>query len=223
MADKIQDFIKHISENKSMAENTCLSYGRDLKTYAQYLSWNHIESIDDGNNDDVKNYISYLDQKGKSSATIARAVVAIKAYYKYIGKQHVTSDVIAPKVVSKKRKTDTAEESENRIQSIIGDRDKAIRDRAILRLIKDTSLKATEVVTLKTEDVDLISCFVRVGRKGHQEYREFSQETRDALREYVDTTRGRMAVSSYIGEMFVNCDGRPMSRQGLWKMIKSYN
>jgi integrase/recombinase XerD len=97
------------------------------------------------------------------------------------------------------------------------------RDRAILELMYATGLRISEVAELKLPAVYLGEGFLRVfGKGGKERIVPFNDIARDCLKEYLDLARPALVKNSNPEQVFVNYSGEGFSRQGLWKMIKSY-
>ena len=103
-----------------------------------------------------------------------------------------------------------------------GDSPKEIRDKAMLELLYATGIRVTELITLKIADVNLQMSFI-LCRDAHKErIIPFGSQARIALTRYLEKTRAQMLEDQTSDVLFVNCSGKPMSRQGFWKLIKFY-
>ena len=102
------------------------------------------------------------------------------------------------------------------------DTPKEMRDKAMLELIYATGIRVTELISLKVSDVNLKMGFVVCRDNGKERVIPFGNQARNALINYLEHARGAMLVSDEADTLFVNCSGQPMSRQGFWKLIKSY-
>ena len=103
-----------------------------------------------------------------------------------------------------------------------GDSPKEKRDKAMLELLYATGIRVTELIHLRLPDVNLPMGFV-VCREGNKErVIPFGSKAKAALSAYLGEVRESMLADSDSDILFVNCSGKPMSRQGFWKLIKSY-
>jgi len=100
---------------------------------------------------------------------------------------------------------------------------KALRDKAMLELLYATGMRATELVELDIDDVNLPSTCVRVIGKGDKE-RIIPIHSRavQAIKTYL--RKGRLALLKDLDEksLFLNPQGRRLTRQGLWLITKYY-
>ena len=103
-----------------------------------------------------------------------------------------------------------------------GDTPKEIRDKAMLELLYATGIRVTELITLKTKDVNLQMGFIVCKDANKERVIPFGNQAKSALIRYLEGTRGSMIADENSEYLFANCSGQPMSRQGFWKLIKYY-
>ena len=100
--------------------------------------------------------------------------------------------------------------------------EKEVRDKAMLELLYATGIRVTELISLKISDVNLSVGFI-LCRDAHKErIIPFGKEAKKALKEYIENVRSKMMEDETSDILFVNCSGKPMSRQGFWKIVKFY-
>ena len=151
----------------------------------------------------------------------------LKALFHYLVKQGMMEEDIsiplkAPKIEKKVPEILTSEEVVRLLEQPKGDSDKEIRDKAMLELLYATGIRVTELITLKVSDVNMQMSFL-ICRDGDKERMiPFGHEARVALQRYLEVSREHMLMNHKVDELFVNCSGTPMSRQGFWKLIKYY-
>jgi integrase/recombinase XerD len=98
-----------------------------------------------------------------------------------------------------------------------------VRDRAILEVMYATGLRASEVIGLRAENVDMDLGIVRVFGKGQKERLvPLGKVARDWIRRYLDETRGQLTKGKPAPTLFVNHRGRPLSRMGLWGIVRRH-
>ena len=99
---------------------------------------------------------------------------------------------------------------------------KEIRDKAMLELLYATGIRVTELITLKASDVNIQMNYI-VCREGEKErIIPFGHAAQRALENYMENARSHFIGSEGCEALFTNCSGKPMSRQGFWKLIKYY-
>ena len=128
----------------------------------------------------------------------------------------------APKVEKKMPEIMTMNEAVNLLEQPSGDTPKEVRDRAMLELLYATGIRVTELITLKIADLNMQMGYL-ICKDGNKERMiPFGNKAKTAIFKYLESAREALLVENDTDVLFVNCSGQPMSRQGFWKLIKSY-
>lgn len=228
MEREIESFITYLHNIKKTSPNTEMSYRRDLTKMRIYLEITAgSPAVYEVTEENLKKYIAYMERKKFKASTISRAIASIKAFYHYLLKEGLIQEDIsdclkAPKVERKAPDILTVEEMENLLAVPSGDSDKEIRDNAMLELLYATGIRVSELVGLRLSDVNMHMGYL-ICREGDRERMiPFGNEVREALQWYLNKARDHMVTNEARDTLFVNCSGTPMSRQGFWKLVKSY-
>jgi integrase/recombinase XerD len=97
------------------------------------------------------------------------------------------------------------------------------RDKAMLEILYATGLRVTELIGLKMHNVNLEAGFIRTIGKGSKErIIPMGGKAIDALKEYLQNARPAFLRKRKSSFLFLNRRGNPMTRQGLWKILKHY-
>lgn len=228
MEREIEAFMLYLRNIKKTSPNTEMSYRRDLtkmRIYLELTAQSH--SAADVTEENLKKYIAYMERKKFKASTISRSIASIKAFYHYLLKEGLVktdvSDCLkAPKVERKAPDVLSVEEMEKLLEQPAGDSYKEMRDSAMLELLYATGIRVSELISLRISDVNMQMGFL-ICRDGDKERMvSFDNEVREALRQYLTKARDHMATNDARDILFVNCSGTPMSRQGFWKLVKSY-
>lgn len=228
MEREIEAFISYLHNIKKTSPNTEMSYRRDLTKMRIYLELTaQAQSAADVTEENLKKYIAYMERKKFKPSTISRSIASIKAFYRYLIKEGLVktdvSDCLkAPKVERKEPDILSPEEMERLLEQPSGDSYKEIRDSAMLELLYATGIRVSELIALKISDVNMQMGFLICQDGGRERMVSFSNEVREALRQYLIKARDHMTANEARDILFVNCSGAPMSRQGFWKLVKSY-
>lgn len=228
MEREIEAFILYLHNIKKTSPNTEMSYRRDLTKLRIYLEVTaQSPAVSEVTEENLKKYIAYMERKKFKASTISRSIASIKAFYHYLLKEgFVKTDISdclkAPKVERKAPDVLSAEEMEKLLEQPSGDSYKELRDSAMLELLYATGIRVSELINLRISDVNMQMGFL-ICRDGDKERMvSFDNEVREALRQYLSKARDNMATNEARDILFVNCSGTPMSRQGFWKLVKSY-
>lgn len=216
-------FLDYMQETKKLSENTRVSYQRDLNKLNRYLEEKGIQKPADITVTQLESYVLYLEQQGFAAASISRMLASMKAYFRYLLRSGVISvdcaeHIKAPKVEKKEKEQLSAEEVFLLLDQPSKDTDKGIRDRAMMELLYAAGIRVSDLISLKVEDLNLkLGCVTC-----RQKTISFGRETQVALAKYISGVREHFIKDFDSGLLFLNCSGGSMSRQGFWKLMKSY-
>ena len=220
----IDEFIDYLQNVKKTSANTLISYKRDLLRMKNYMDQRGISDPKDITEDKILDYCSSLKEEHFAPSSISRHNTSIKNFFRYlleIGaiEDNPSENIKSPKVKAGEPRVLNAVEIENILSQNFGDDPKGKRDKAILELMYATGLKASEVVNLKLSNVDLgLSCLRLENR-----LIPYGKKAKEALIAYLTDARKELSLENVDDDtVFLNCNGTPLSRQGLWKLIKVY-
>lgn len=223
----INDFIMYLHEVKKASSNTEMSYRRDLRKLVEFANVRGISDPAKLTEEDLKEFVSFLERENFSPATISRSIASVKAFFHYMAKEELIPEDISgvlhsPKVEKKLPEIMTQQEVIRLLEQPNGDSLKEIRDRAMLELLYATGIRVTELITLKCSDVNLAMNFLVCRDANKERIIPFGNAAKQALLRYLDKTRDAMLEDTKSDILFVNCSGDTLSRQGFWKIIKYY-
>jgi integrase/recombinase XerD len=226
--DDLAAFRAYLQAERGMAVNTLLAYGRDLRHFAEWIAGGGLDDYRNPTLRDFSQYLSQLRDDGLSPASIARHLVALKMFYRFLRMENRvdgnTVDLLAtpalweriPQVLS----LDAVEKLLRGPQP--GDRFH-LRDRAILETLYATGCRASEVVGLRLADVHLDSAFLKCTGKGNrQRIVPLGTFALTALRAYLGEVRPGLVQSHEVEWVFVSRGGKLLSREMLWVIVKKY-
>ena len=225
MLDLISAYENYLTKVKQASGNTVSSYMRDIRQFAGWLRDAEETDVVDATQLNIADFMSHLDDQGRSAATRSRALASLKNFYAYM----VSSGFLNESPV----KDVKVERSEKKLPQILSSREielllaqpsgsdsKGIRDRAMLQVMYATGIRVSELIGLDVVNLDqgLIRC---AGGKKIR-VRPIYEEAQKALRRYIQEVRSDMLADAGEHALFVNVGGARMSRQGFWKILKHY-
>lgn len=227
MEKAIESFILYLHNVKRTSNNTEMSYRRDLEKVRRFMEEKGIHEVSEVTAEDLKAYVSYLEELNFKAATVSRNIASIKAFYQYMYKEKMVNEDIsgvlkAPKIEKKIPEILSMEEVIRLLEQPSGNSPKEIRDKAMFELLYATGIRVTELITLKLSDLNLQMGFIICRDSNKERMIPFGAESRKALIRYIEQARGSMIDNPSSEYLFANCSGQPMSRQGFWKLIKFY-
>ncbi len=229
MSDWIADFINYLSVERGLALNTLESYGRDLRQYAEYLGAQDYPSLDAVSRETIVGYLLHLQKEGKATATIARRLAALKAFYQYLVRERLmaedpTMNLESPKLERRLPRVLSVGEVERILRQPDLSHPSGVRDRAMLELLYATGIRVSELVSLNLADVNLEQSYLRCIGKGQKERLvPIGSFALDSLSQYLRHARGRLVRTPQEQCLFVNHHGHRLTRQGFWKIVKRYS
>lgn len=228
MQRDIDAFITYLHNVKKTSANTEMSYRRDLKKFVVFLEGEGISDVKDIKKENLSAYMNYMVAEDFKPATISRNVASIKALFHFLvyeGKvdEDISGVLKSPKIEKKAPEIMTMGEVNNLLDQPNGDTPKEVRDKAMLELLYATGIRVSELITLKCEDVNLQMNYIVCHHGNKERIIPFGLKARNSLLKYIESSREALVMSNKADELFVNCSGVPMSRQGFWKLIKYYS
>ncbi len=226
MEKQLKQFFKFLEVSKRASNNTLQSYKRDLKQFEQYLVKNDIK-YNKVTEQTMKDYIDYLKNQDKKPSTISRNIASIRAFYQYEVKnkkniKDPTENIQSPKIEKRIPSILTSEEVELLLEQPKDVDLKGIRDKAMLEFAYATGMRVTEIISLNIEDVNLEESTVVCKNSNKQRMIPLGKMCLNALKEYIEQARNILVKTEKENALFVNLNGRRLTRQGFWKIIKYY-
>ena len=227
MLQKMNEFVDDWTDLKRASKNTIAAYKRDLVKLNTFVTDSGCEDLTDVTSTNLNSYILMLERQGMSTATVSRNIASIKAFFLYLLKQGVIkedpSETLKPPKIEKKAPVVlTIDEVNLLLEQPNGASPKEIRDKAMLELLYATGIRVSELIGLTVMDVNLSMKYIQCHDGGKTRIIPFSNETKQALQNYLDSAREAMCKEEQQC-LFTNCQGAPMTRQGFWKIIKYYS
>ena len=227
MEKQLKQFYKFLEVDKKVSNNTLQSYKRDLKQFSEYLDEKGIK-YNKVTEQDIKEYLEHLsEEEGKKPSTISRTIASIRAFYQYEVKnkktmQNPTENIQSPKIEKRTPCILTSQEVELLLEQPKDVDLKGTRDKAMLEFAYATGMRVTEIISLNVEDVNLVNGYVTCKNGNKQRNIPLGSLSLKALKEYMESSRPIMIKSDDEKALFVNVNGKRLTRQGFWKIIKFY-
>ncbi len=227
MNNLIQEFINYLSVERGLATNTLESYGRDLRQYYQYLGGDNVDP-DAVSRTTIINYLMFLQKQGKATATIARRLAALKAFYQFLVREKriktdPTANLESPKLEKRLPRVLTVGEVERLLAQPDPSHPAGLRDRAMLELLYATGIRVSELVSLNLADVNLETGYIRcIGKGSKERIVPLGSLAIHWVQEYLQSGRPKLVKDRQEPALFVNHHGYRLTRQGFWKIVKKY-
>jgi integrase/recombinase XerD len=227
LSPHIDAFLSMIAVEKGLARNTVEAYSRDLSRFSEFLisqsvaDWNEVKPIN------VRAYVSYLTAQGLNAKSVARHMVTLRRFYRFLETEERLRESPIPNLrlaagARKLPQTLSLEDLQRLLNQPEPNTALGRRDQAMLELLYATGVRVSELVTLQTQQIDFKGNFLTVRGKGSKVRAvPFGQWARDKLLGYLREVRPTLARRSS-PFLFITRSGKPITRQGFWKLIRRY-
>ncbi len=227
MEREIREFISYLHNTKGTSYNTEVSYQRDLKKLASFMAEKGLGSFKEASTGDLQDYLQYMENENFASSSISRSVASMRALFHFLFKEGMISgdpseNLRPPKVEKKAPEILSIGEVETLLSQPDLKNPKGIRDAAMLELLYATGMRVSELIHLQVSDVNLRLSYVTCNEAGKERVIPIGSVSRDALQRYLLESRPVFVKNNDEKTLFTNCSGKPMSRQGFWKVLKGY-
>ncbi|WP_204171445.1 MULTISPECIES: site-specific tyrosine recombinase XerD [unclassified Staphylococcus] len=220
------EYLKFIQLEKGLSSNTIGAYRRDLNKYITYLQDHKITHIDFVDRQTLQQCLGFLHDEGASTKSLARFISTVRSFHQFaLREKYAAKDptvlIETPKYDRKLPDVLAEDEILRLLDAPDLSKNNGYRDRTILELLYATGMRVTELIDLEVENVNLIMGFVKVfGKGGKERIVPLGDTVIDYLSTYLETVRPQLLKTTLTNTLFLNLHGKPLSRQGIWKMIK---
>ena len=220
------EYLKFIQLEKGLSSNTIGAYRRDLNKYITYLQDHKITHIDFVDRQTLQQCLGFLHDEGASTKSLARFISTVRSFHQFaLREKYAAKDptvlIETPKYDRKLPDVLAVDEILRLLDAPDLSKNNGYRDRTILELLYATGMRVTELIDLEVENVNLIMGFVKVfGKGGKERIVPLGDTVIDYLSTYLETVRPQLLKTTVTNALFLNLHGKPLSRQGIWKMIK---
>lgn len=227
MLDLIQAYENYLTKVKQASSNTISSYMRDIRQFSDWLRLTYDMDVIDVTQQNISDYLSYLEREGRTGATISRSLASLKNFYAHV----VSSGFIEKTPVTGIR----VNRGEKKLPQILSGREielllsqpacvdaKGYRDKAMLEVMYATGIRVSELIYLDIGDVNLDLGIIKCNSANKSRAIPLYPAALKALTVYIRDVRRSMLANLDEHALFVNVNGVRMSRQGFWKILKHY-
>ncbi len=223
----IEEYLLFLSVEKGLSQASISSYKQDLKQYQGFLEDREIPNYSSVDTEMIIAFLKLLKEEGKSGKTITRMQSTLRNYHQFLLNENVVTSNPALRLHSIKEDKKlpvylTIEEMEQLLKT--PDTSTAgTRDRAMMELLYASGLRVSEVIDIKTTDLNTDMGFIRVRGKGSKErIVPMTDHVGELLTDYIANERLILLKDDNVDALFITNRGKGFTRQGLWKTIKKY-
>ena len=224
----IDRYLSFLTVEKGLSPNTLESYSRDLQGFMTYLADQGLPGLEDIQATAILGYLIHLRNRGLIPTSRARHLVTLRGFFRFLHQENVLPhDPAALIELPKSGRHLPGVLSGHEIRALLAappvDRPAGLRDAAMLEILYAAGLRVSELIRLKVLDLNFEAGFVRVfGKGGKERVVPIGRPALRVLHRYLDQARPLLLKGETSVFLFVARRGRPLSRQGFWKLLKKY-
>ena len=227
MLDFVGAYENYLSKVKQASANTIASYMRDIRQFSEWL--HRVADVDvvDASQVNISDYLTHLEDEGRSGATVSRNLASLKNFYSYVVSSGFlestpVTDIHVDRGEKKLPQILTGREIELLLAQPVCTDAKGFRDKAMLEVMYATGIRVTELIDLDLDDVNLELGTIKCAGSKKSRSIPLYPAALKALSVYLNDIRRGMVSDPDETALFVNVSGSRMSRQGFWKILKYY-
>ncbi len=220
-----ESFTRYLASERQMSLNTVAAYRRDLARFFQWLAGRGLATLTTA---DLADYPAWLSDQGLAPTSVARHVVSLKSFFRYLVLEGVLNENQAALVASQKLwrrvpKVLSPPEVDRLLTAPLVGEPLWRRDRAILELLYATGARVSEVSNLRLRDVHLTERFCLCHGKGDKERMvPMGVSAQQMVAAYLERERPKLAKrrdpeSEFL---FLSSRGARLSRERIWELLK---
>jgi len=225
----VDQYLNYLLAEKGLSPVTIDSYSRDLGRYVRFLRANKLTSIAETDTPAILKYLLKLRDQGLCIRSRARHLVTIRGLYRFaVQEKFLKNDparlIELPKSGVKLPDVLSFDEIKKLLESPDTSTPKGLRDASMIELLYAAGLRVSELIHVKMAEINLEAGFVRVLGKGEKErVVPIGSHAREKIQTYVSRSRPKLLKEHVSAYLFVARAGKPMTRQGFWKLLKRYS
>jgi integrase/recombinase XerD len=224
----LDGYLDHLRVARRLSDHTLDSYARDLRLLARFAAGGP-KAVAALSPHELEAFVRGLMAEGYSPRSVARVVAAVRGFYRFLVLDRVipqtpAADLRPPRAWPGLPKVLTPDEVDRLLAAPNPDETRGLRDRAMIELLYATGLRVSELVGLKTNDLDLDAGYLVCTGKGRkQRLVPIGREAQTWVRRYLQEARPRLLGRRSSPRLFVNArGGAALTRVGFWKLLKRY-
>jgi integrase/recombinase XerD len=222
-----QAFLEYLASECRLSANTVAAYRRDIRRFHHWLEDRTISRLKIA---DLSDFVAWLHSLKLAPASIARHIVAMRMYFRYLQLEGVLLENLAELLGSQKLWQRIPEVMSPTMVSRFLEAPRRSdaywrRDRALLELLYATGCRASELSNLKVADVHLDQGFCKCHGKGNkQRMVPLGRKAVAAVQDYLQEERPQLAALATTSPswLLLSRRGRRLRREAIWELVKKY-
>ncbi len=224
----VDQFLNYILIEKGLSDKTIESYSSDLTRFLEFLEKNSIRNLSETDTPIILRYLIALRNAGLSARSRARHLVTLRGFYRFLTHEGMIEHdpvriIDFPKAGLKLPDVLSIQEIKDLLSLADASKPQGARDGAMIELLYAAGLRVSELIGIKLQGVNLEAGFVRVFGKGSKErIVPIGLYAKERIDHYIVNARSQLLKKKISHFLFITRLGKPMTRQGFWKLFKRY-
>ena len=224
---QINNYLEYMRNVKKSSDNTLQAYRRDLMKFRNYAEMFGIENFSKVTVENVGEFKTYLLNTGLSASSVSRILSSLRGIFQYLVSVGECKENPARAIHNEKsEKKDMLILTSKEVDALLLQPDtsevKGIRDRAMLEILYATGIRVSELIGLNVDDLNIQLSFLRCGTGEKERFIPLYPIAVKCVTAYLEKSRKLLVSDPSEKSLFVNVAGERMTRQGFWKILKSY-
>lgn len=224
----LEQFLAYLRVERGLAENTIVSYGSDLRLFFSFLKTDSIYDSKSVTSTHVSKFCELRTKDSISAKSLHRSLSAMRRFFWFLRKEgkvvvSPVGEISLPKVEKKLPKVAGTEDIDRMLSMPKTSSSRGLRDAAIISLLYASGLRVSELIALKLTDFDFLRGYLKTLGKGKKErVVPLNERAQGIIANYLESSRPLLLNNKISDVFFIRKDGRSLSRQAVWKIIKKY-
>ena len=224
----VDRYLNYILIEKGLSDKTVESYSSDLARFLEFLEKNGVYNLSETDTPIILRYLIALRNAGLSARSRARHLVTLRGFYRFSAHEGMIKHdpvriIDFPKAGLRLPDVLSIQEIKGLLSLADASKPQGARDAAMIELLYAAGLRVSELIGIKLQNVSLEAGFVRVFGKGSKErVVPIGLYAKERIDHYIVNARPQLLKKRINHFLFVTRLGKPMTRQGFWKLFKRY-
>lgn len=221
----LNDFIGHLRLENGLEAKTAKAYASDLEIFFNYLADRDINAPEDITRDIIIDFLEHSLEAGLESTTIARRLISIKVFFRFLTAEHViptdiTQVIENPRLWKLIPEFLSIDEVDALLKAYKDSDPLSIRNRAILETLYASGLRVSELTGLRLDGIHFNEGFLRIiGKRNKERIVPFGLEAQEAMERYLKEARPFLNKTGQALTFFISHHGKPLTRERVWMIV----
>ncbi len=220
------EFLDHLKKNKKYSQNTFLAYKRDLSVYREF-------ALNAQEDDDLQDFMIFMDERGLSQRSQARVISSLKTYFKFLQQEdprQLTDNILSlinnipsPRLSSLPPPILSLETFKKIYQACqTNNHFKTLRNQTTLLILFDLGLRVSQLIACNLQDINKENKTLKISKANLQYTIPLSDILLKQLKFYISKVRPHLKPED-VHALILNDKGKRASRIDIWRWLATWS